>query len=276
MNSFNGITLGVLAGSLLFTGCALNNYMEKEHALKPLKEQLFSGEITRREYRDKKELLLQDYERKKDAMGMAARRDALRPVEDVHTVEPILEEKAEKADDAAIMAEDEKIIEEPPMEAVEPTKPMVEEPTKPTGTIDYGLLSRSIKAKDTPAASATTEPVMVGGEELVTDSKDVKWTKGSDGKVIYEDPRGAEMVEQLIQDAKSETPPAEVVAVPVADPAKAGETPTVDVKVDAPDPDATAEKVQDKVEEVKEEAPKVQEEPAKEEEEPVIMDFGDL
>ncbi|WP_309383570.1 hypothetical protein [Cerasicoccus frondis] len=269
MNSFNGITLGILAGSLLFAGCkGVSNWAEKEHELKPLKEQYFNGELSWSEYRQKKRVLVEDIERRQYRATMDERREALRAAQDSHTVSHVEEAQLEKIMDEETLAADNQMLKED-LESPAPA------PAKPaaSSSIDYGLLSRSIKSKDSSTAAAASTPTIASGEELITDSKDIKWTKDKDGVVTYEDPKGAAMVEQVIKDAQSESPPPEIVTVPVGDPVKEGDAETVDVKIDEPPtPDATAEKVQQKVEEVKEEA----EEPAHKEEEPAIMDFGTI
>ncbi|WP_269540766.1 hypothetical protein [Cerasicoccus fimbriatus] len=265
MNSFYGITLGVLAGSLFLSGCkGVNNWFEREHELMPLKEQYFNGELSWNEYREKKELLLEDLERREYHEKLKDKREAERMANDTHTVNHMVEEKTEKEVNDAVLAEDNAIIYEKPEPVVSP-----EPESQSADAIDMGLLSRSIKTKDTPKTGRdtgivlTSEPTVAPGEELITDSKDVKWTKGKDGVVTYEDPKGAEMVEQIIQRAESPQPPAQVQTTPV-------DQALQEKAKQAPNPEETAKQVQEKVEEAKEDPAKA------EEEEPVIMDFGTI
>lgn len=233
MKSFNGIALGLGLGALFLSGCqGVNEWWAREHALKPLKEQYWNGELSWNEYRDKKEALIADLEQNgySDQGDITA---SLREAIDNHHTNREAAARSEKAEDAIILKQDEAMIQDSEqmpttesqvegMAAAEtateaPTHEMLEEQQE----IDFGMLSRSIKNNSDSAASSTVAPapaaepaampmgeparaqeaapVPTTGQEVVTDSTQVKWKKQADGTVIYEDPTADALEEQVVE-----------------------------------------------------------------------------
>lgn len=277
MKSFNGIALGIVISSLLLSGCkGVDNWWKREHALKPLKEQYWNGELSWTEYRAKKEALIDDLERR-DYRTPEEHAKVVREKLDSHAVNVQAEAMAEKEDDEIVLRQDEAMIAD--TEKIPTTKAEViadaraendsEAPTE--DEIDYNMLSRSVEGSNRPRAAATaptTRPVTTSGEETITDSKDIRWKKSHDGTIIYEDPKKDELPKQVIRDG-SVTPAPEVKVVPVepVEPVVQPEEETKDAEP-APSPEAKHQSPMEKEEEMAD--------PAREQEEPEALDMNDL
>ncbi|GHC11374.1 hypothetical protein [Cerasicoccus arenae] len=268
MKSFHGIAFGILLTALCFSGCTgVNNWWKREHALKPLKEQYWNGELSWPEYREKKKALIAQLERTgyKTPDDMAI---ALREAKgDTHTVNASAEKYTEEKSDAAQLVVDNKMIKEYEETVIDIPPPPPPPPAAKAGAIDYGMLSRSMKSssgssRDTgivlkPAPAPTpvpvTAPAPAPGVEMITDSNDIKWTKDRDGVVTYQNPRDDELRRPVIKSGSTPQSPA-VNSVPVE---QAGPSKAAPVKPAPPVDEAKAD-------------------PAKAQSEPVIMDLGDI
>lgn len=217
MKSFNRIALGLIAGSLLVSGCqSVDHWWKREHALMPLKEQYWNGELSYAEYRDRKQALIADMEAT-DYKTPAEYKQQLRDAIDNHHANKQKAAMDAKEDAAVILEQDNAMIQSTTMapttkaEVQGDARAMEDEMAPTNSEIDYGLLSRGIKKADsstTPVAPVTpvaepsrameSAPVTSSGQEMITDSDQVKWTKDGD-QVIYEDPKSDELAEQEIK-----------------------------------------------------------------------------
>lgn len=217
MKSFNGIALGIVIGSLFMSGCTgIDRWWQREHALMPLKEQYWNGELSYHEYREKKEALVASLEAT-DYMTMTEYKKALREAKDSKTTQR-QKVKMDNAEDAEIIlkqddARIEKMEQAPTTSAeVEGDAKAMEAEMAPTNAeINAQMLSNSIKRNSAPSAPQpmveytapevvveSTAPV-VEVEEYVTDSADIRWTKNSDGTVTYQDTEDDELKEQEVK-----------------------------------------------------------------------------
>ncbi|MEO0794847.1 MAG: hypothetical protein AAFX93_06785 [Verrucomicrobiota bacterium] len=215
MKSFNGLIFGsLLAALILQSGCGrVNDFFEREHALMPLKEQYFNGELDSREYRQKKKQLLEDMERAEARKKMEKRDAKIYHSEDSHTETMMEQDKMQAESSAEIMKEDDEIMAEAePEMAPEPYVAPESYQVSPNITIDNAMLSRSIEqqkmgvtsspapvAPVQPVQPMQTAPVTSGGQEMISDSHDIRWKKDHDGAIIYEDKSVDELDKQVIQ-----------------------------------------------------------------------------
>ncbi|MGE9296372.1 MAG: hypothetical protein ACQKBV_08825 [Puniceicoccales bacterium] len=268
MKSFNVLISGTLLASLaFFSGCeGVNNWWKREHALKPLKEQYWNGELSWNEYREKKKVLVAELERR-NYQTPAEIREAVRSQGADEHSENMQCEKAEACEsDAAILAEDNKLIKDAETEAYvydEPTAPVTTQPT---------VVEAMPMAPDSPKTTVTSTV------ESVTDSKQVNWVRNPDGSITYKtSPSAQALSSQVVTSGQSTEPPA-LPQQPVNQAAPAPASKPTPAPEATPAPTAPPAEQSTPAAETQT-TPKV--EPAgdpahAEEEPPVVLDLGDF
>lgn len=272
----------LLIALALLSGCAgVDRWWKREHALMPLKEQYWSGDLSWPEYRDKKRAVIEELERHDYKTYPEIRQALAEKAADEHGGEPEVAPKKAASDEIILLADEKMIHESETAEGAE-----------------------AAAAQEIAAARE-----MAPTPELVTDSEDVGWVKDDSGKLTWKD--GAP-----VPAATTEAPPTDCCAAalaaepdhyeatdePINNDALFGPGPVIPAESGSPDvlPEQTAEGATSEKaetapvagdadetavseapavpaeEEPVEEKPAPEGDPAHVEEEPVILDLGDF
>jgi len=261
MKKINGLILGTLLATLfVFSGCeTVDHWWKREHALKPLKEQYWNGELTWNEYRAKKEALIADLEvrgyQTRPEMDEALREQGA----DVHTENAQAAKKREEASDEVVLRQDEAMIRDTETEDFERKQAEEMATVQPAASTEP-----AIKPMQTaPVTSAPSASV----RENVTDSNAVNWTRNPDGTVTYRDQNAVALPEQRVSPGTSPQAPA-LPQQPAAPSSTNSASPSQSSSQSAPVPPPAQSTP------AAETPAQPEGDPAREQEEPVILDMS--
>jgi len=203
MNKNHGLILGTLIALLvLFSGCeGVDNWWKREHALKPLKERYWNGELSWNEYRSEKKALIAELERRNyqtPGEVAEAKAEALRnQAADEHSESGLAESIRSTTSDDILLEQDEAMIKQTETAAF-----VYDEPAAPARAPTYAPASA-------PASSNTTVPGSATSGEMITDGRDLGWVRNPDGSITYTtSPATAALSEQQVTPGRSMQPPA--------------------------------------------------------------------